>query len=52
MPWNEIAVQVLRFLLLLLGVLATIQHLSQWAREARRWQADAELAGAVISANS
>ena len=41
MPWNEIAVQVLHFLLLLVGVLTTVEHLSQWAREAcRYWQGE------------
>ena len=36
MPWNEVAVQVL-----LVGVLTTVEHLSQWAREAYRyWQGE------------
>ena len=37
MPWNEVAVQVLHFLLLLVGVLVTLEHMRQWAYEAYRW---------------
>ena len=36
MPWNEVAVQVLHFLLLLVGVLVTFEHMRQWAYEAYR----------------
>ena len=50
MPWNEVAVQVLHFLLLLVGVLVALEHMRQWAYEAYRWWLGEPAEGSTESA--